>query len=148
MSISDNNVKNNLCKFLIALFAILIFISFCVFSSTKRDYISAKADVAKREISAIQSNIWNLHPDVNTSELDKVVLKRNICIGTIVVSTIGIIVCCIVLFSKSKETVYTQPVNPDNSTQSKLQELEQIYKSNLITEEEYNSKRQGLLSKM
>ena len=28
------------------------------------------------------------------------------------------------------------------------QELEQIYKDNLITEEEYNSKRQELLSKL
>ena len=30
----------------------------------------------------------------------------------------------------------------------KLKELEQIYKDNLITEEEYNTKRQELLRKM
>ena len=38
--------------------------------------------------------------------------------------------------------------NSNNTTQSKLKELEQIYKDNLITEEEYNAKRQELLSKM
>ncbi len=67
----DNNVKNNLCKFLIALFVMLIFISFVVFLDTKEFYISTKANVAKEKISSRQPNIWDFDPDVNTLELDK-----------------------------------------------------------------------------
>lgn len=142
-------MKNNLCKFFIFLFVVLILISFSIFADTKNEYYLAKNDVTIAEAEkTIQSIYGNFSADVDTSRLDKVILKRNICIGTIVVSIIGIIICCIILFSKSKETMYEKTVDANNSIQSKLQELEQIYKNNLITEEEYNSKRRELLSKM
>lgn len=147
----DNNVKNNICKFLIVLFIIMIFISLIVFSNTSRAYISEKANVAQKKINALQTNIWNLNPNVDTSKLDKIELKRIICIGTIVISVIGIIINCIVLFSKGKKTINPKNVmtnnDSNNSTQSKLKELELMYKNNLITKEEYDSKRKEILDR-
>ena len=100
----------------------------------------------------MQSNIWNLNPDVSTSELDKIVLKRNICIGGMIISIIGIIICCIILHSEQNKTIITEPKNNIQNTnysiQLKLQELEQIYKNNLITEGEYENKRKEILDKL
>lgn len=144
---NTSNTKNHLCKFLIGLFAIGATICLLIHIGTNKEYTIAKGDVALERVNSLQSNIWNLNPDVNTSELDKIVLKRNICIGTIVVSVIGIIICCIILFGKSEKTIYAQTVITNNSTQSKLKELEQIYKNNLITKEEYDNKRKEVLNK-
>ena len=41
----------------------------------------------------------------------------------------------------------TKPQNTNYSTQTKLQELEQIYKNNLITQEEYENKRKEIINK-
>lgn len=64
----------------------------------------------------------------------------------IIVCAIILLISVILLISsllKSRDNIQAS-----NTTQSKLKELEQIYKDNLITEEEYNTKRQELLSKM
>jgi predicted PurR-regulated permease PerM len=98
----------------------------------------------------MQSNIWNLDPDVDTSKFNDIELKRNICVCGIIVSVIGVIICCIILYGKSTKTgqiiIKTQHIN--NSTQSKLHELEQIYKDNLITQEEYDNKKKEILDKL
>ena len=67
----------------------------------------------------------------------------------IIVCAIVLLVSIILLISyllKDKNTVINQDIN--NSTYSKLQELEQIYKNGLISKDEYNNKRQELLSKL
>ena len=69
----------------------------------------------------------------------------------IIVCAVVLLVSVILLVSsllKDKNVNSVVLSNITNSTQSKLKELEQIYKDNLITEEEYNSKKQELLSKM
>lgn len=153
------NTKQILCKFLIGLFAIAILTCGVVYLDTDDDYISAKADVAKQKIHSLQTNIWNLNPSADTTELDKVNQKRYICIGGIVVSVIGIAVCGIVLYG-SKNDYHKQYSNNAKSfsntysnfnssgIQTKLQELKSMYDKNLITEDEYNKKKQELLNKM
>lgn len=145
----ENNAKNNLCKFLIGLFCITAIICLFVYTGSNKEYTIAKGDVALEKANSLQSNIWNLNPDVNTSKLDKIVLKRNIYIVSIIVSVIGIIICYIVLYSESNKVKQKiiRPQYTNNYTQSKLQELEQIYINNLITQEEYESKRKEILNK-
>lgn len=101
-----NNTKIKLCKLLIGLFTLSILISAVIYSDTQKDYIHAKANIAKEKISSIKSNIWNLNPKVATSELDEVTVKRNICIGVIVISIIGIIICSIFLYDEHKTVAY------------------------------------------
>lgn len=145
-----NNIKNNLCKFLIGIFSILSILCLFIFISSKEEYTIAKGEVATKKVNAIQSNIWDLNPSVDTSKLEKIELKRNICIGGIFINIVGVAACCIILFSKSNKTQssITKTQLTNNSTKSKLQELEQIYKSNLITEEEYKSKRKEIINKL
>jgi len=57
-------------------------------------------------------------------------------------------ICVIVMISKNEKTVYQKNINTNNSTQLRLQELEQIYKNNLITKEEYETKRKKLLDNL
>lgn len=146
----ENNTKNNLCKFLIGLFCIIIIICLFVYIDSNEEYTIAKGDVALEKVNSLQSNIWNLNPNVNTSKLDKIIFKRNICVGSIIISVIGIIICSIILYDKSNKTeqITTNTQHISNLTQSKLQELEQIYKANLITQEEYNNKRKEILDKL
>lgn len=148
----ENNTKKNLCKFLIGLFCISAIICLLIYINSNEEYTIAKGDVALEKVNALQSNIWNLNPDVDTSELDKVVLKRNICIGGLIISIIGVIICCIILYGERNKPIVTKPKNNTQNTnysiQSKLQELEQIYKNNLITEEEYKSKRKEIIDKL
>ena len=143
----ENNTKNNLCKFLIGLFCVTVIICLFTYIGSNKEYTIAKGDVALEKVNSLQSNIWNLNPDVDTSELDKIVLKRNVCIGGIVISIIGMIICCIILYGKQNTSVVTKSQNNNYSTQTKLQELEQIYKNNLITQEEYESKRKEIINK-
>ena len=153
----NSSTKQTLCKFLIGLFAIAILTCGVVYADTSDDYISAKADVAKQKINSLQSNIWNLNPSADTTELDKVNQKRYICIGGIVVSVIGIAICGIVLYG-SKNDYQKQYHKPSvrntytssngSGTQTKLQELKSMYEKNLITEDEYNKKKQDILNKM
>ncbi len=123
------------------------YICFFIFIGTNKDYTIAKGDVALEKVNALQSNIRNLDPDVDTSKLNDIELKRNICVAGIIASVIGVIICCIIMYSKSnkaKQTIIqTQHIN--NLIQSKLQELEQIYKNNHITQEEYDNKRKKYL---
>ena len=148
----ENNTKNNLCKFLIGLFCISAIICLLIYIGSNEEYTIAKGDVALEKVNSLQSNIWNLNPDVSTSELDKIVLKRNICIGGMVISIIGVIICCIILHSEQNKPIVTEPKNNIQNTncsiQLKLQKLEQIYKNNLITEEEYENKRKEMLDKL
>ena len=153
----NNSTKQTLCKFLIGLFAIAILICGVIYSDTSDDYISAKADVVRQKIDSLQSNIWNLNPSADTTELDKVNQKRYICIGGIIVSVIGIAICGIVLYGSRndyqkqyyKSSVRNINTSPGESgTQTKLQELKSMYEKNLITEEEYSKKKQELLNKM
>lgn len=63
-----------------------------------------------------------------------------------IICAIILLISVILLISsllKSKDNIQTS-----NTTQSKLQELEQIYKNNLITEEEYENKRKEILDKL
>ena len=143
----ESDTKNNLCKFLIGLFCIVAIICLFVYIGSNKEYIIAKGDVALKKVNALQSNIWNLNPDVDTSEFDKIVLKRNICMGVMVISIIGVIICCIILYSEQNIPIVTKSQNNNYSTQTKLQELEQIYKNNLITQEEYESKRKEIINK-
>lgn len=99
----NDSTKQTLCKFFIGLFAIAILTCGVVYLDTKDDYISARADVAKQKIDSLQSNIWNLNPSADTSELDKVNQKRYICIGGIIVSVIGISVCGIILYNSRND---------------------------------------------
>ncbi len=185
------NTKKALCKFFIGLFCITAFTCLVIFSRSREDYIHEKADVAWDKINALQSGIRN--PNVNTSELDKIVQKRNACIGGMIISIIAVIVCSIILYCENKNTPQpkdnsvnpipktdpveqveksepvkqiektdpveqvekTEPVEPNNfiinnsetqkSMQSKLKELKQLYEDELITKEEYDSKRKELL---
>ena len=54
--------------------------------------------------------------------------------------------------SEQNKPIVTEPKNNIQNTnysiQLKLQELEQIYKNNLITEEEYENKRKEILDKL
>lgn len=147
-----NNTKNKLCKFLIGLFCISAIICLLIYIGSNEEYTIAKGDVALEKVNLLQSNIWNLNPDVDTSGLDKIVLKRNICIGGMVISIIGVIICCIILYNEQNKPIVTKPNNNIQNTncsiQLKLQELEQIYKNNLITEEEYENKRKEILDKL
>lgn len=153
----SGSTKQTLCKFLIGLFAIAILVCGVIYSDTKDDYISAKADVARQKIDSLQSNIWNLNPSADTSELDKVNQKRYICIGGIIVSAIGIVICGIVLYGArndyQKQYYKSSGKNINtgsggSGTQTKLQELKSMYEKNLITEDEYNKKKQELLNRM
>lgn len=47
----ENATSQNICKFLIGLFVIVIRICIVSYSDTERDYISAKADVAEQKIN-------------------------------------------------------------------------------------------------
>lgn len=66
----------------------------------------------------------------------------------IIACAIVLLVSIILLISSFLKDKNKYPSQITTSTQSKLKELEQIYKNNLITEEEYNNKRQELLNKM
>lgn len=146
----ESNTKNNLCKFLIGLFCIIAIICLSIFVCSNKEYTIARGDVALEKVNALQSNIWNLDPDIDTSKLNDIELKRNVCAGGIIASVIGVIICCIILYNQSNKAehiiINSQHIN--NLTQSKLQELEQIYKSNLITQEEYDNKRKEILDKL
>lgn len=66
----------------------------------------------------------------------------------IIICAVILLVSAILLISsliKDKNAITPQL---SNTTQSKLKELEQIYNDNLITKEEYENKRQELLSKL
>lgn len=143
----ENNTKNNLSKFLIGLFCITFIVCLFIYIGSNKEYTIAKGDVALEKANSLQSNIWNLNPDVNMSEFNKVVLKRNICIGGMIISIICVIICCIILYSEQNIPIVTKPQNNNYSTQTKLQELEQIYKNNLITQEEYENKRKEIINK-
>ena len=142
-----NNTKNNLSKFLIGLFCTTFIVCLFIYIGSNKEYTIAKGDVALEKVNSLQSNIWNLNPDVNMSELNKIVLKRNICLGGVVISIIGVIICCII--SNNKQSVpIIKSQSTNYSTQSKLQQLKSMYEEDLITEEEYNTKKQELLSQM
>ena len=68
-----------------------------------------------------------------------------------IISVIGTIICCIILYGEQNKRIVTKyqidNQNTNFSTKSKLQELEHIYKNNLITEEEYNNKRKEIINK-
>lgn len=66
----------------------------------------------------------------------------------IIVCAVVLLVSVILLVSSLLKGKNVNTISTSNTTQSKLKELEQIYKDNLITEEEYNSKKQDLLSQM
>lgn len=144
----ENSIKNNLCKFLIGLFSLTFIVCLYLFFASNSEYTIAKGDVASKKIDAMQSNIWNLEPDVDTSNLDQITLKRNIYIGGMITSTLGIIICCIILFSKSSSVKYvTDSPNKETSNASKFQKLSELYyDKKLITKEEYESKREELLN--
>lgn len=142
-----NNTKNNLSKFLISLFCTTFIVCLFIYIGSNKEYTIAKGDVALEKVNSLQSNIWNLNPDVNMSELNKIVLKRNICLGGVVISIIGVIICCIILYGEQNTLIVTKPQNTNYSTQTKLQELEQTYKNNLITQEEYENKRKEIINK-
>ena len=148
----ENNTKNNLCKFLIGLFCISAIICLLIYIGSNEEYTIAKGDVALEKVNSLQSNIWNLNPDIDTSELDKIVLKRSSCIVGMIISVIGTIICCIILYGEQNKRIVTKyqidNQNTNFSTKSKLQELEHIYKNNLITEEEYNNKRKEIINKI
>lgn len=143
-----SNTKNYLCKFLIGVFTIATVVFLFIYIGSNREYTIAKGDVALEKVNALQSNIWNLNPDIDTTRLDKVVLKRNICIGGIITSIIGGIICCIILYGNKNTPIITKSQNKNYLTQTKLEELEQIYKNNLITQEEYKSKRKEIIDKL
>lgn len=143
----QNNTKNNLSIFLIGLFCFTAIVCLFIYISSNKEYTIAKGDVALERVNSLQSNIWNLNPDVDMSELNKIVLKRNVCMGGIIISIIGVIICCIILYSDKNTPIVTKSQNNNYSTQTKLEELEQIYKNNLITQEEYESKRKEIINK-
>ncbi len=153
---TEDNTKRNLCIFLFVLFFLLSIICLSIWVKTKESYISeqvrVEADEAKKTIKALQSNIWDLNPDVDvdTSKLDKIVLKRNICIIGMIIGVIGIIICCIILCSKPNKTkqLPTKSQSNNSSIQSSLQELEQLYKNSLITQEEYMNKREEIIERL
>lgn len=68
----------------------------------------------------------------------------------IIICAVVLLVSIILLISsllKDKDTRVTSS-NINNSTQHKLKELEQIYKDNLISKEEYESKRKEIINKL
>lgn len=149
--INNSNTKKILCKFLIGLFCTVAIICLLIYIWSNEEYIIAKGDVALEKVNSLQSNIWDLNPDIDTSELDKIVLKRSSCIVCMIISVIGTIICCIILYGEQNKRIVTKyqidNQNTNFSTKSKLQELEHIYKNNLITEEEYNNKRKEIINK-
>lgn len=66
----------------------------------------------------------------------------------IIVCAVILLVSVILLISSLLNNENNKNNNIQNSTKSKLQELEQIYKQNLITEEEYENKRKEILDKL
>lgn len=68
---------------------------------------------------------------------------------TMIIICIVILLVSIILFISSLLKDKNITVNQEsNSIHSKLKELEQIYKNGLISESEYNNKKQDLLNKM
>lgn len=84
-------------------------------------------------------NIW-----INQSNNYKIML----IIGSIVL-IVGLILLLSGFINKKNEYNINQTENDNNnSIQLKLQELEQIYKNNLITQEEYDTKRKEIINKL
>lgn len=147
------STSNNLCTFFLCLFSVIFVIALFVFLDSNKEYTIEKGNVAIEKVNKIQSNIWNLNPDVNSSKLDKIVAKRNLCVVGMIVSAIGIAVCGISIYgNKNKPAPRVSYISQKpsatqgNSTaKEKLQELEQLYKEKLITEEEYEVKRKKII---
>ena len=142
-------LKNNLCKFLIGVFCLVFIICLYLYFSSNSEYVIARGDIASQKIDALQSNIWNLNPDIDTSELDKITQKRNIYIASMLMSVFGTIICCIILFSKKTPINHIpDSTNKTYSDASKFQKLSELYYDRkLITKEEYEAKRRELLNK-
>lgn len=66
----------------------------------------------------------------------------------IIVCAIILLVSLILFISSLLKDKNFNVIEKPNSTQSKLQELEQIYKCKLITKEEYENKRKEIIDKL
>lgn len=145
---TNKNSKNNICIFLIGLFIIVIIVCIGIYIGSNKEYTIAEGKVALEKIKAIQSNFGVRDPKVDTSELDKIISKRYICIGSIIISIIGAIICFIILCSNDDKIINSTISFDNNSIKNRLQELESIYKNELITQEEYKNKKKELISKL
>lgn len=144
-----SNKTNNVCFFLCVMSVVTFVICLLIFIGTKQEYIIEKGNVASEKINSI--SIYNLNPDVNTDALDKLVIKRTMCIIGIVISIMIGIISAIILKSPSTSNNNIKPqINniDDKNIKYKLQELQSLLESNLITEEEFLSKKKEILDKM
>lgn len=140
--------KNKICKYLIGILSLTFIVFLYLYLASNSEYIIARGDVASQEIDALASTFWNRNPHIDTSELDQIILKRNLYIGCMITSIIGIIICCIVLFTNgsSVEHVFDSP-NEEIYNASKFRKLSELYyDKKVLTKEEYESKRAELLN--
>lgn len=142
-----SNKTNNVCTFICILSVVAFIICLLSFIGTKQEYIIEKGNVASKKINSI--SIYNLNPDVNTDALDKIVTKRTVCVVGMLLSIILVIIGIIIIKSPSGKKNELQTENDcDTKIKQKLQELQSLLASNLITEEEYQSKRKEIIDHM
>lgn len=142
-----SNKTNNACSFLCVVSVIMFIICLLIFVGTKQEHIIEKGNVASEEINSI--NIYNLSPDVNTDALDKIIIKRTVCIVGMIISVVVGIIAIIIIKSPSNDIISAQIDMPTNTgVKSKLQELQSLLDSHIITEEEYQLKRKDIIDKM
>ncbi len=149
----ENSKKNYLVKFILCLSIIFLILFLFVLSGTKQEYIIEKGNVAQKKITAMQNNIWNTNPSVNTDELDKIIKKRSICIIGMIVSTIVGSSCIIIIkSSSSNKTIVKRDKNTfesnSESISNRLQELKSLLDQGLITQEEYELKKGDILKRL
>lgn len=140
------SLKKRIAALFLLLFIVLFFVCLYYNNLSKTDLIHAKGDVARAEAEAYRN--WIRDPDVDTSELDSVVLKRNLYTCGMVISVISSVVCIIILASKEDDSEKSSDsIHTHNNIPDKLQQLKSMLDSNIITEQEYESKKQELLNK-
>lgn len=152
--------KRNICKFLIALFAVLMVSSIGIFIYLNDELDSAKTTVAAKTV--VKSLKGYSSSSVDKSELTKVRTERGACVVVMLASGIGIVTCTVILLTDKDETpVRTYVSNPlsqevientrpasSSTSSNKLKELKKLLDDGLITEEEYERKRKEIISKI
>lgn len=66
----------------------------------------------------------------------------------IIACSITLLISIILLISSMLKNINAHLTQAPSSTQAKLQELDHIYKNNLITKEEYENKKKEILDRM
>ena len=128
-----SNKKSAIQRFLIAMILVSITAAitcFCIRQSTNIDYSIEKGN-------AITASYYGYKQDDKFNQLDK---KRKHCVIGMIISGVVFFICAFTYpATKSLEDTQDEPINTENP-QERLEKLNQLLESKVISKEEYNKK--------